>query len=91
MKGMVHEIAVRGLKRDDARAVRRAQVLNEKPDSTKGYTFKHQLQHEGVKIEMKFSRSNVSKEEVIDVLQTLIARLGSQQNDAESDKGSNLA
>jgi ParB family chromosome partitioning protein len=85
MKGMVHEIAVRGLKRDDARAVRRAQILNEKPDSTKGYTFKHQLQHEGVRIEMKFNRSDVSREEVINALQTLIARLGINQNEAESD------
>ncbi len=91
MKEMVHEIAVRGLKRDDARAVRRAQVLNEKPDFTRGYTFKHQLQHEGVRIELKFSRSNVSREELIDVLQTLIAKLGSQQNEGESDNAPDLA
>lgn len=91
MKEMIHEIAVKGLKRDDARAVRRAQVLNEKPDSTKGYTFKHQLQHEGVRIEMRFSRSNVSREELIDVLQTLIAKLGYQQNDNESDNNPSLA
>src|SRR5215207_1076887 len=83
MKGMVHEIAVRGLKRDDARAVRKAQILNEKPDFTRGYTFKHQLQHEGVRIEMKFSRSNVNTEEIIDVLQRLIDDLN--RNDSGSD------
>lgn len=86
MRGMVKEIAVKGLKRDDARAVRRAQVNNERLDSVRGYTFKHQLQHEGVKIEMKFRKDNVSREEIVNALQLLLADLNRDNTLDASDK-----
>lgn len=86
MREMVKEIAAKGLKRDDARAVRRAQISNERLDSAKGYTFRHQLRHEGVKIEIKFRRDNVSREEIVNVLQLLLADLNKNDISDGSDK-----
>ena len=90
MRGLVKEIAVKGLKRDDARAVRRAQVNNERLDSVKGYTFKHQLQHQGVQVEIKFKRDDVSREEIVNVLQLLLADLNKNTAPDGSDKDGEL-
>lgn len=90
MREMVKEIAVKGLKRDDARAVRRAQVNNERLESARGYTFRHQLQQEGVKLEIKFRRDNVTKEEVISTLQQFLADLNKSDTSNGSDNISGL-
>ncbi len=88
MRGMVKEIAMKGLKRDDARAIRRAQNYTEKPMRAETYTFKHQLLHEGVRIELKFNRTDISKVEIVNALEMIIKdidngmALGGADNDS---------
>lgn len=93
MKEMVKEIASKGLKRDDARAVRRAQINNEKPDAAKSYTFRHQLPHEDIKLELKFGRDNITRKEVIGALQMFIEDLNKIERKSlnESDKAQGSA
>lgn len=88
MRGLVKEIASKGLRRDDARAVRRAQVNNERIESTKGYTFRHQLQPEGIRLELKFKKDNVTREEIVNALHSLINDLN--KNDTESFGSDNV-
>lgn len=75
MKRMVREISSKGLKRDDARAVRRAQTFSENPELPKTYIYKHQLQGEGIKLELKFKKGDISPDEIIEALQLIIKDL----------------
>lgn len=86
MKEMVRQIASRGLKRDGARAVRRAQSFGETSENARPYTFKHQLLDEGVRIEIRFKKSDIGRDEILKILRLLIEDLSKQELAVESDK-----
>ena len=86
MKEMVRQIASKGLKRDGARAVRRAQSFGETTKNAKPYTFKHQLLDEGVRIEIIFKKSDIGRDEILKTLRLLIDELSKENLAVESDK-----
>lgn len=90
MERMVKEIASRGLTRDEARAVRRAhQHGDAKPSkSHQPYTFRYESPGREVKIEIRFRKSNVEREEVIAALKSALEEMETttrSQNASDND------
>ena len=76
MHRMITNIAAKGLKRDDVRAVRRTGAIEgENKNAPKPYIFKFKRLEEGVRVEVRFEKSTVEKSEVIDILKAALAEL----------------
>lgn len=75
MQKMVDEIAGRQLTRDEARAVRRMRVGGEASNTARPYVYRYQSPDRGVRVEVSFRRAHVERQDIIETLQTMIARL----------------
>ncbi len=75
---MITAIKEHGLKRDEVRAVRRAQQDNVNAvsiEDSKPSVFRYELQNNTIKFEIKFRRSNVSRREIVEALEGLMRKL----------------
>ncbi|HEV2705563.1 MAG TPA: ParB/RepB/Spo0J family partition protein [Pyrinomonadaceae bacterium] len=79
MARMVEEITRQGLTRDEARTLRRAQQqgTQEAPRTLKksSYVFRHPLPERDVKIEIRFGKSEVDRQEIVETLRALLHEL----------------
>lgn len=65
MERMAEEVVARGMTRDDARAVRRAQIGGARKANTgKPYKFRYQSPGREFRLELKFRRTNVEQKEI---------------------------
>ncbi|HEX5834591.1 MAG TPA: hypothetical protein VFY34_12090, partial [Pyrinomonadaceae bacterium] len=71
MRRFAKEIATRGLKRDDAREVRRQEMGPRVVPDTKPYTFKYASPENDFNIEVRFKAAQVSDAEVALILRAV--------------------
>jgi len=94
MQRMLHEITNYGLKRDGARAIRRAIVNNDESavvaQRTRPYTYSYSAPDRAYKIEVRFSRQYVRSEELIAALQAALDSLILMQAPRASDNNENI-
>ena len=77
MHALIKAISERNLTRDEARAVRRAQNAPDEAHAKapQHYTFRYAPKDGDLKLELKFRRPNVEKQELIDALRQILAEL----------------
>lgn len=98
MRRMVDDIASRGLTRDEARAVSRARqgnTHNARAPHTLPFTYRFQTPGKEARLELRFRRSEVSREEIATALRQALHALEGQtqtprQPEVVSDNASNL-
>lgn len=83
MHELIREVAERGLTRDEARAVRRARQNNEEPSQKREqpYIFRYSPPGSEVKLEMRFRRHEVGREELINALRAILDNLEKEGKD----------
>lgn len=83
MRQVIKDITGKGLKRDDLRAARRPKppsreadgVLMTSEESLKPYLFKYELPEVNAKLELRFEKSNATKEEIVSALRVVLKAL----------------
>ena len=69
MRKLAGEISLRGMTRDDARASRRAQSgVRSSVEAPKPFTFRYAPAGKEFRLELRFRRSNVAREEIAEAL-----------------------
>ena len=83
MQALIKAISERNLTRDEARAVRRAQNAPDEAHAKapQHYTFRYAPKDGDLKLELKFRRPNVEKQELIDALRQILAELEKTTDD----------
>ena len=88
MRRMVKEIDGRGLTRDEARTLRRErQIVGDGTEAAplRPFVFRHPLPERNVKIEIRFRKSNVERQEIVEVLRAALEDVERSINDSASD------
>lgn len=80
MMALVKEITEKGLKRDEARAVRRSQGGLEGSDFPRPFIFKYKMPDKNIRMELKFSKNNVNDQDVIHTLRQILDELERKYN-----------
>jgi ParB family chromosome partitioning protein len=76
MLHMAEEIASRGMTRDDARSARRArQTVGRSAQSASPYTYRYASPGKDFKLELRFRRSRVETQELVEALKAVIEKL----------------
>ncbi len=84
MLSLISTIKEHGLKRDEARAVRRAQQYSVGPavpvERHEPSVFRYELHSKSVKFEVRFRRANVSRGEMLEAVRGLLKKLEEEEN-----------
>jgi ParB family chromosome partitioning protein len=75
MKIFIRRVAEQGMTRDEARRARTDRQARPQP-----YVFRHQPETKEYTLELRFRRSSVSRDEMIVVLESLLAELRAREN-----------
>jgi ParB family transcriptional regulator, chromosome partitioning protein len=79
MREMIREISGKGLSREDVRAARRTGTSESLgKSSSKPFTYRYKSADSGVKIEVRFEKSEAERQEIIEALRRALAELESQ-------------
>jgi ParB family chromosome partitioning protein len=81
MQSLIREVSERGLTRDEARAVRRAQQNNEEPSKKAPYVFRYSPPGGEVRLEMRFRQQEVDRDELIKALRAVLESLEKENSD----------
>jgi ParB family chromosome partitioning protein len=87
MHKLVDEITQKGLKRDEARAARKAQLTPEGYAPPKPSLFRYELADQGVRVEVRFERDQVEAFEVREALQVLLDDLTAAAYESNNAEG----
>ena len=79
MRGLIREIAGKGLKREDVRAARRSRPSQETVElgeaEPKPYVFRYELPEVNAKLELRFEKPSPAKGEIVGALKRVLEAL----------------
>lgn len=85
MLKITDEIVLKGMTREDARASRRVQGAISAGKAPKPYIFRYKSMNKEFKLELRFRRSNVEYEDVVEALQEAIRKIEDSSKDSRTN------